>query len=170
MKIFNTPKRFDCFPIPLENSWAWDSHYWEYVVDELIPSLNQEELELARLSIINQISRINKLLIFGAIPENEKSFKQLPLYEQLLHPLEQLLIAIDKLENNAIRSKENLLGMEKILNNLRLQIEATKETYSLLGKDPSNCTCQQDLHTIQEAIKHQIREISKQLFTENTKT
>lgn len=169
MKIFNTPKRFDCFPIPLENSWAWDSQFWEHVVDKLIPSLNKKELALAKTSINQQLNRIDLLLKTGGISERENKFKELPVYAQYLAPLELIIINIEKLENSAIRSEKNMQGMKQILSILLQQIENTQQTNNSLEKGACIITNTQKLHNIRGSIKQQIKEVSNQLFEGKTK-
>ena len=120
------------FLVDLENAWAWDREYWNLVSANCVSPLDNENLELARQSIIRKLERIEQILQEGIKrSDDEIMLARLSIAQQLLHPFKLLRVLGQKTNTAALRSEQNLRGVRHNFRYILVQIVETQRARGL---------------------------------------
>jgi hypothetical protein len=104
----------------LENLWAWDAGFWDLMFHKGVPSLSNEQMECARISIVKKLRNIESIIAGGmSKSEAEKKHNHLKGLKKLINGIR---INIEYLNNTAIRSKSNLRRVKAYLRYMLVEI------------------------------------------------
>lgn len=134
MQLDTSPTQEDEFNflVDLENAWAWDRDYWNLVSANCVRPLDDEQLELARQSLIRKLERIEKILREGLErSDDEIMLTRLSIAQRLLHPIKVLKVLGQKADTAALRSEQNLKGIRHNFRYILVQIVETQRARGL---------------------------------------